>query len=228
METDNTYGWGTTGSGIDTHLMKNIEWGAIAYFSKSAFGQNTNEVWINPSYTTATIDTTTGCAGDSVSASRTEGCLRTYDTANGVKASTTGTIYGIYDMSGGNYEYIAAYVNNGDSILTTYGSSLISAGAQYKDVYTVGGTDDEPTNYGLTINKKGDAFYETSSSVITPYVNSWFDDFSHAPYANYPLIMRGGYNASNTGAGLFSAYYAIGNPMNGYGFRPVLAVNASL
>ena len=32
---------------------------------------------------------TTGCAGDSVSSSSTTDCLWTYDTTNGVKASST-------------------------------------------------------------------------------------------------------------------------------------------
>lgn len=35
-------------NGIDTHLMKNLEWGAVAYLSHSKYGKNA-EVWSNPS-----------------------------------------------------------------------------------------------------------------------------------------------------------------------------------
>ena len=30
-----------------------------------------------------------------------------YTSTQGVKASTTGTVYGVYDMSGGAWEYVA-------------------------------------------------------------------------------------------------------------------------
>ncbi len=41
-----------------------------------------------------------------------------YNTETGVKASTTGNITGIYDMSGGLWEYMAAYSGVGSSGLT--------------------------------------------------------------------------------------------------------------
>jgi hypothetical protein len=47
MQTNNHYGWGTTGNGLDTHMMKNIEWGAVAYLTQSIYGKN-SQVWINP------------------------------------------------------------------------------------------------------------------------------------------------------------------------------------
>jgi hypothetical protein len=107
METNPVYGWGTSGERIDTHLIKNIEWGAVSYLSKSIYGQDTNEIWPNISY-----DYITGCAGDSGYGSGISGCLRSYETPNGQKASTTGTIYGVYDMSGGDWEQISAYVDS--------------------------------------------------------------------------------------------------------------------
>ena len=43
-----------------------------------------------------------------------------YNTEKGVKASTTGNVYGIYDMSGGSWERVAAYnkdyVDDGKSV----------------------------------------------------------------------------------------------------------------
>ena len=75
--------------------IKNIEWGAVAYLSQSIYGRNA-EIWNNPSW-----DYITGCAGESLAAEHFSGCINYYDSDNGQKASTTGNIYGIYDMVGG-------------------------------------------------------------------------------------------------------------------------------
>lgn len=221
METNSTYGWGTSGTNVDTHLMKNTEWGTVAYLSKSIYGQNTNEIWINPADNYAT-----GCSGTSATSGSTAGCTNNYASTNGVKASTTGNVYGIYDISGGSWECLAAYLNNGNSSLNTYGSVMVSAASQYKDIYTVGSTDDQAINYGLTINKKGDAIYETSNNISGPY--SWFSDYSYMPNTNSPWIVRGGYFGGSSGAGAFYFSNTNGSAGNFYGFRPVLLVNSGL
>ena len=102
-------------SALNSHMMKNDEWGAVAYLSKSKYGKQNEEVWINNSSSYIT-----GSAGNSASAGSNEGTTNDYTSTQGVKASTTGTVYGVYDMSGGAWEYIAAYVNNGDSNLASY------------------------------------------------------------------------------------------------------------
>jgi type IV pilus assembly protein PilA len=220
METNSKYGWGTTGTGIDTHLMKNTEWGIVAYLSKSNYGQGTNEIWINPAN-----NYTTGCASTSATSGSTTGCTNTYDSTNGLHASTTGNIYGIYDISGGSWEYVAAYVNNANGNLGQ-GSTITGAASQYKDVYTVGGTDDQATNYGLTINFKGDAVYETSSTGTGS--TSWFSDYSSMPYTSTPWFERDGNFDGGSGAGAFNFRYNWGGTNSNIGFRPVLLVNAGL
>ena len=95
-------------SGLNSHMMKNSEWGACAYLSKSIYGIN-GEIWINPNSSCIT-----GQAGNSINASSTT-TTNSYTTTNGQKASTTGNVYGVYDMSGGSWEYIASYVNNEQS-----------------------------------------------------------------------------------------------------------------
>ncbi len=82
---------------LNSHMMKNDEWGAVAYLSKSKYGKETEEVWINPN-----SNRITGSAGNSVSASETTS-TNAYNTTNGQKASTTGNVWGVYDMSGGEY-----------------------------------------------------------------------------------------------------------------------------
>jgi formylglycine-generating enzyme required for sulfatase activity len=223
METKSVYGWGTSGTGIDTHLMKNIEWGAVTYLSKSSYGQNTNEIWINNAN-----NYTTGCAGTSVSeAASTTGCINAYNTANGVKASTTGNIYGVYDMSGGAWEFVSAYLNNGGATLSN-GSTITGAAAQYKDIYSVT-TDNQATNYSNAANKKGDALYETSSAATGAGV-SWFGDSANMPYSagSGSWFIRGARFVSTTQAGPYIFYDAGGVAGANIGFRPVLIVGTGL
>ena len=108
---------------LNSHLMKNDEWGAVAYLSKSKYGKETEEVWINNSSSFIT-----GSAGSSEGAATDVGTTNDYTGTQGVKASTTGTVYGVYDMSGGAYERTAAYIANLDDNLTIYGSSLVNGG----------------------------------------------------------------------------------------------------
>lgn len=46
-----------------------------------------------------------------------------YNTSNGMLASTTGNITGIYDMNGGCWERVAGYLDNGNWSLNGYGQS---------------------------------------------------------------------------------------------------------
>ena len=218
METNTAkYGWSTTN--LDTHLMKNVEWGAVAYLSQSLYGKS-GEIWINPDN-----GFRTGRAGASENATSTSSTYTYSDQTYGVNASTTGNIYGIYDIKGGSYEYIAGYVNNGNSALTTYGSTLYSAATKYKDVYTSSG-DTPEGNYAAAAGKKGDAIYETSSAGIIS--NSWFGEMSTMAYANYPFILRGGMAPQTTGAGLFSFNIDNGSAVNSIGFRPVVLVGSGI
>ena len=92
-----------------------------------------------------------------------KGTTNDYASTQGVEASTTGTVYGIYDMSGGSYEYVAAYVNNtytqlgGSRYSTTYGKALIDGASYTKNVYSVGNSDSNTNNYTANSNKYGDA-----------------------------------------------------------------------
>ena len=213
MRNNSKYGWSSTE--VDTHMMKNTEWGAVAYLSKSEYGAN-EEIWINNSSTFIT-----GCAGDSVSDGSYSGCQNAYNTATGQKASTTHNIYGVYDMSGGAYEYVAAYVDNGHSNLTTYGQSIINADIKYKDVYTIGASDSQANNYEANKNKYGDAVHETSSSYESS--NSWYGDYSYMPFSSFPWFLRGGYYDDGADAGAFNFGSGNGNAFSYSSFRPVVA-----
>ena len=183
---------------LNSHMMKNTEWGAVAYFSKSKYGIN-GEVAINSfNYT--------GGGSDNSYVDNTD-------------QSTTGNVWGIYDMSGGKYEYVAAYVNNGSSILNTYGSSLVSASSYMKDIYTAS-KDTSSENYNESSSKYGDALYETSSD--NSGYNSWYDDYSLFPSRDEPFFRRGGAKDDRTHTGVFCFDYSDGDEYYASTFRPVL------
>ena len=224
----NPYGLNTSDSVVDPHMMKNSEWGAVAYLSRNTTYGKGSEVWINNSSTFIT-----GNAGNSVSAGSASGTTNAYNTGNGPQASTTGNVTGVYDMSGGAYEYVAGYVNNGNGNLTTYGSTLVNAADKYKDVYKVT-SDGQSNNYnnsqpttGLGQPTKdtghyGDAVWETSSSYSGS--GSWYSDYSGFPYSSGPFFFRGGYYNDTSVAGVFNFYNYIGDNGSNGSFRVVLPV----
>ena len=176
------------------------------------------EVWINNSSSYIT-----GSAGNSASASQDTGTTTDYTSTQGVKASTTGTVYGVYDMSGGAHEYVAAYVDNGDSNLTSYGSSLVNGDAKTKNVYSKGSSDSRDNNYSANSGKYGDAVYETSANGNSSS-SSWYGDCSNFPYTSGPFFERGGNYNNGTGAGVFYFSNSNGISYGGDSFRPVLVV----
>ena len=201
---------------LNSHMMKNDEWGAVAYLSKSKYGKQNEEVWINNSSSYIT-----GSAGNSASAGTDAGTTNDYTSTQGVKASTTGNVYGVYDMSGGAWEYVAGYVNNGNGNLTSYGSSLVNGDAKTKNVYSKASSDNNTNNYNANSGKYGDAVYETSANGNSSN-GSWYGDYSSFPYTSNPFFGRGGYYNNGTSAGVFCFAYSDGYGNSNTSFRPVL------
>ena len=187
---------------LNSHMMKNDEWGAVAYLSKSKYGKNA-EVDINS-------DSSYYTGGGSGNAYVTN-----------VGQSTTGTVHGVYDMSGGAWEYVAAYVNNGNSNLTNYGSSLVNGDAKTKNVYSKGSSDSRDNNYSANSGKYGDAVYETSANGNSSS-SSWYGDYSYFPHTSAPFFGRGGSYVSGSYAGVFYFGFYGGNSYSNNSFRPVL------
>ena len=184
---------------LNSHMMKNDEWGAVAYLSKSKYGKNA-EVTINSnsSYYTG------GGSGNAY--------------VSNIGQSTTGTVHGVYDMSGGAWEYVAAYVDN--SYTTSYGSSLVNGDAKTKNVYSKASTDNATNNYNANSSKYGDAVYETSTSGSGS--TSWYGDYSDFPNAGGPFFQRGGHYTGGTDEGVFFFYNYYGGTSSYLSFRPVL------
>ena len=213
----------------DPHMMKNSEWGAVAYLSQNTTYGKGSEVWINPN-----SNYITGQAGSSVSASSTTS-TDNYNTGNGPQASTTGNVTGVYDMSGGAWEYVAAYVNNSyvqsGQNPYNYGQSLIDSvnagNTKYADVYSIGSSDSYSNNYtasdpSTSTGHYGDAVWETSNSGTGS--NSWYSDYSNFPYTNAPFFIRGSSCSGGTGAGVFCFSNGTGSYYSGTSFRVVVPV----
>ena len=118
----NAYGLSTDTSKVDSHMLKNTEWGAVAYLTNSDYGRCTNgsctEIGINNYYSGSgsSRQIKSGC-GASPGSSSSSSC-NAYNTSTGMLASTTGNIYGIYDMSGGAYEYVMGNMSSGSGSYT--------------------------------------------------------------------------------------------------------------
>ena len=214
----NPYGLNTSDNVVDPHMVKNTEWGACAYLSKSKYGKETEEVFINNS-----SDYITGNAGNTASASSATGVTNAYHTVAGQKASTTGNIYGAYDMSGGSWEKVAGYLNNGHANLQTYGKSVVDGEAKYKEVYEQGSSDTQELNYEKAASKYGDAVYETSNGYSSSGA-SWYSNYAGFTFASRPFFDRGGGYIDTTYAGMFYFIRSISNANAGHGFRVAVPV----
>ncbi len=222
---DNSYNYDRS---KESHLMKNSEWGAVAYLTHSQYGRNGTEITMqNKSIITGGL--------------AKEGTTITTNKAQ----STTGNESGVYDISGGVWERVAGYITNGHENLKTYGSTTVSfplvatftkdtegyktLSTKYSTVYPVGTSDtreDNRTAYSNASTSEpnygyGDAILETS----TGYEDStgWFGDCSKTGHTAAPFFARGGDCGSLADiTGAFSFDSSGGKSSYIYGFRVVL------
>ena len=179
--------------GLDSHMMKNTEWGAVVYLSHSKYGIN-DEVRMNNN-----SNFLTGYASNEkvAAASTTEN--QPYNTEIGYLASTTGNITGIYDMSGGAWEYVAGY-RDGD--VGGSGLALDEINGIYKEYIDIYASDSDITSYSKRI--LGDAtgemgpFYGSWS-----YHNNWYSDHADFVESSWSWFVRGGCYNDGSGAGQF-------------------------
>ena len=244
--TDDKNIYNLNGKETDSHLIKNSEWGAVSYLGQSQYGLNGTNIRINNltlNNSKPTIYAVTGYAAktlqdgdtkleDAGPVSSTEKVYK-WTEKDGQTASCTGTIYGIYDMSGGTWERSAAIVNNGNDSgnLNTYGKAIMNAlnngkSSEYVTVYPTGESkgqsldDASKSNYAANTKIYGDAIRETSTAGLGQTL--WYSDCSYFVGAGAPFFARGGDCWSTGGAGLFYFSRSNGGSSYGGGFRSVL------
>ena len=200
-------------TGADGHMMKNMEWGAVAYLKQSKYGLGTTDIGINNN-----SNYITGCGATAESASSTT-CNK-YNTTTGMLASTTGNIYGVYDMSGGAYEYVMGNMKNSSNAFYPNGSGFKTVpDSKYYDVYMYGvGTQ---TNYHAR-GKLGDA---TKEILVHFNYNAggWYKDHSYFVKDTYSWLSRGGGHSGTSSAGIFYFNGVNGGASNYYSTRAVLS-----
>lgn len=233
-----TYGYNGTTDDTDgnvsymhSHMMKNSEWGAVAYLTHSQYGRNGKEIDINNS-TTHTTGNGGGAVGGAVDT--VSGNKNPYFTSVGAKASTTGNVYGVYDMSGGAWERVATFNSTDSEQYFTSQGWTSATGLTVKSNSTKYATKYNNTTtlyYGNTATYKygkvGDATKEVNTGGVyspssTTLRKNWFSDYLHITCANYPFFNRGGHYGDGVNAGLFYSSYSSGEETNRGTYRTVL------
>lgn len=182
----------------NTHLIKNMEWGASALLAQSNYGRNGTIITKNDTLISGSA---------------------------GALSSTTGNYYGIFDMVGGGEDEVSAYQtaattagsNNPAINFATYLSTVENPSAYY-EVYP---------SYTLDNLQKGDCIWETSSAPSSNNAwqagTSWF---LQNTASGENRMTRGG-STRKTTAGIFSfdRYQLVWYQVNKITFRPTITNN---
>ena len=215
---------------LNSHMIKNTEWGAVAYLQHSKYGSQIN-VRLNNTDNhltgyAANSAPTCGYTGKKEACNgycENDSCSSPYNTEIGYLASTTGNVYGIYDMSGGDWEYVMFFIKNDENKIlsglrastnsgfegvnydgtTQNGQTLPSS--QYYDLYI--GTSSSNSFYNRILGDAtgemgpfGTIKYTTSSRVI----NSWHKNQSVFVRYETPFLTRGGTTTIGENSGVFA------------------------
>ena len=191
-QTGNSFGFVNTE--VDTHMSKNNEWGTVVYLTHSIYGRCNN-------YTNCT----------NVSRNSNE----VYNTISGKETSTTGTIYGIYNMNDGKKEYVMGVLadTNGNprsghiSSQTSGFTGMLENGTTYTGV---------PFPDSKYYNLYSGDYYEESAQIGSKYIghalketDSWYEErVGYKQWAflsnMYPWVLR------NWSIGMFNVWHTTG------------------
>ena len=175
-------------SSADSHMMKNIEWGAVAYLKQSIYGLGITDIIINSNDSFYTG----GGTGTS------------YKTNIG--QSTTGNITGVYDMSGGAWEYV---MGNYGKTAGSSGLTVSEVPAEHIDIYS---------GDSVSASHLGDATGETEG---------WYGDYAYFVGSSVPWFERGGRYNDGVNAGVFYFYICTGEGFASGGFRVALSTTGA-
>ena len=223
-----TYLTSTGASQVDAHMMKNIEWGAVAYLKQSKYGLGTTDIGINNN-----SNYKTGCGSTAGSAYSTT--CNAYNTTDGMLASTTGNITGIYDMSAYTGTYVMGVMQDNTGTNTPMSGSSSSYNSGFTGKIYDSGNFTQYSGVAFPNSKYYDLYaYGTSYTYdtrrilgdATGEVASWYGDYSDFVYSAYPWFVRGSRSNGPTGAGVFTFHRYYGSPDPHFAFRSVLAPGA--
>ena len=228
---------------LDSHMMKNTEWGAVAYLQHSQYGSAASvRINNNSSYITGyagTEEPTLGYnGGTSIAGNRNEstslGVDGTYTVnylnSNSQVASTTGNYTGIYDMSGGSWEYVMGYTTGASTVGGSSGITSLypnffsdSTYTKYWDKYT----STVNTNYnnrilGDATGEMGPFGSQKDPDGGTRYKSSWYDDYAGFVNTSSSWFYRSSNWTHGVKTGSFAFNDSTGGTNIGIGYRIVL------
>ena len=214
-------------------MMKNSEWGAVAYLSQSKYGKYGNDDYTGVNKEVYQNKSNSYMTGSSNGTPSQEETIKQYsynDISSEVEgigqcgpgASTTGNITGVYDMNGGASEYVMGYYTQAVSGTTyPWGSSGtgISAGFEnkiddkYFDTYIDSNYSEKTCNNGICY---GHALSETKE---------WYNNGFRLIYGAAPWMTRGLITKTNDskGEGMFNLDMYQGINLSTISFRIILA-----
>ncbi len=209
---------------LDSHMMKNTEWGAVAYLSHSQYGIGTEIRKNNSSeYKTGSVMALIYDFDVDEYADSSE--TLPWNTDIGYLASTTGNISGVYDMNGGGSEIVAGCIEN------AVGKSEFNI-SELEQYMNNGYIDRYNSNSGkTTFNYRilGDAtgelgeFYNYWTGAGKFARSGWYANFALFVFPEYPWFHRGGGPAQGIITGQF--YFGSTPGQGGNTFRVSLAIN---
>ena len=221
QSSDNIYGLSSEKTNTDSHMLNNMEWGAVAYLTNSKYGRCTNSscTEVTPNNCSSGI---TGIGANSISESSSSSTCTSstnkYNGAKGMLASTTGNVSGVYDMAGGLYEYVMGSTScesGVGSYVFCRGSSgfssdwFTSSTSKYLTRYSY--FDKNYVNQASLIRARlGDAVSEVALSLSGASAKVWYSSSFGIPYLDFSWITRGSVYYS-TDVGIFNTGQEMGD-----------------
>ena len=170
QDSNNIFGLSSDDSIVDSHIITNMEWGAIAYLTHSKYGMCEG----------------TSCSLIEMNYTNNEGeFIRT-----GSGGANTDNMYGIYDLAGGGFEVVMGNVSSSEGVYELnsnesefqYNNNI----SKYITTYAYGESAEDQTAFNRT--RLGDAVGEVSSWTLG------IDDYAMLSISNdYSWIKRSGY-----------------------------------
>ena len=213
---------------LDSHMMKNTEWGAVSYLSHSKYGlgyevninNNSNYKTGYSALPSTNQQTYPGTSGDGATYNSA------YNTDIGYLASTSGNISGVYDMSGGAWEYVSSYITGkpGSSGFST--TTLANYDSKYFDVYNASSAIStyQYRILGDATGEMGPFKQYLDGDNNSRWHSSWYGDHSYFVDSSVPWFFRGGRYTDGVLAGAFYFSRHTGGTNSSVGFRLVLSV----
>jgi len=191
-------------------MVKNSEWGAVAYLTHSQYGvngnaTNMNEVTINSKNLNNEIYVNNAESGTKANVYAVTS-YGSSDTPNDVNASSTKNMTGVFDLSGCVWERTAGYLQGEEASTPNWHNSMASSETTESTPYLTLYTEN---------NKVGDATNETAG---------WNSDYFEFGISIYPVTLRGGSFKPIYNAGIFAFGNTRGSCFVDQGFRVCLVV----